>query len=84
MLEEAQGVPTGWAGPGPKGGAGRPGALQHDHPLQPPVGASGARFAVMPPLCSGDVLVLGDPVLPTRYTHPVLPVLYPYPALPTR
>ena len=68
------GVPT-----GPEGWVLEPEwALQHDHPLQPCPRASGARFAVMPPLSRS----LGVP----RYYPPVIPTLvYPpwyYPARP--
>ena len=76
-------MPTGWAGPGPKGGGRTSGALQVDHPLQALLGPSGARFAVNPPLSSRTSLRLdpryyppGIPTqsqYPTPYTHPVHP-----------
>ena len=74
------------AGPGgPAGsGVGGPGCSDvrvhgdgQSHPLQPPLGASGARFAGLT-LRVWTLAAGWTPVLPTRYTHPV--PTYPYPS----
>ena len=49
--------------------------LQSDHPLRPPAGVYGARFAVRPPLSS----VLGGHRITPPRTHPPIPRPVPYP-----